>query len=97
MRKFICQSDGKHIMMSPIKTIMSVLKASTDIITNIPAREILAIMSVLTFKIAVILYLLRCSLTRNLFLDIWNAGVFILIIISTYNPDVSKGYALSIR
>jgi len=28
-----------HIMMSPIKTITSVLKASTDIITNIPARS----------------------------------------------------------
>ena len=34
-RKFISQSDLKHIMTSPIKTI-SVLKASTDIITNIP-------------------------------------------------------------
>ena len=63
MRKFIDQSDVKHIMMSPIKTTMSVLKASTDIITNIPSRpiglaEILAIMSVSTFKIVVILYLL---------------------------------------
>ena len=43
------------------KTITSVLKVSTDIITNIPARhiglaEILATMSVLTFKIAVILF-----------------------------------------
>ena len=40
----------------------SVLKASTDIITNIPAHtiglaEILGIMSVLTFKITVILYI----------------------------------------
>ena len=48
-------------MTSPIRTITSVLKASTDIITNIPARttrlaEILAIMSVSTFNIAVILY-----------------------------------------
>jgi hypothetical protein len=62
MHKFIVQSDVKHIIMSSIKTIMSVLKASTDIITNIPARpiglaEILAIRSVSTFKIAVILYL----------------------------------------
>jgi hypothetical protein len=50
--------------MSPIKTIMSVLKALTDIITNIPARsiglaEILVIMSISTFKIAVILYVLN--------------------------------------
>jgi hypothetical protein len=48
-------------MTSQIKT-KSVLKASTDIITNIPAcpiglAEILAIMSVSTFKISVILYL----------------------------------------
>jgi len=62
MHKFIVQSDIKHIMMSTIKTITSVLKVSTDIITNIPARpvglaEILAIRSVSTFKIAVILYL----------------------------------------
>jgi hypothetical protein len=56
---FIGQSDVKHIMMSPIKTITS---RQTDIITNIPAHpielaEILAIMSVSTFKIDVILYL----------------------------------------
>jgi len=38
MHKFIVQSDVKHIMMSPIRTIKSVLKASTDIITNIPAH-----------------------------------------------------------
>jgi hypothetical protein len=56
MGKFIGQSDVKHIMMSPIKTITSVLKASTDIITNIGLAEILAIMSVSTFKIDVILY-----------------------------------------
>ena len=60
MRKFIGQSDVKHIMTSPIKTITSVLKASTDILTNILVRpvglaEILEIMSVTTFKIAVIL------------------------------------------
>ena len=61
MCKFIGQSDLKHIMTSPIKTIASVLKASTDIITNISAQpvgltEIWAIMSISTFKIAVILY-----------------------------------------
>ena len=61
MHQFIGQSDVKHIMTSLIKTIMSVLKATTDIITNIPTRPIklvglLAIMSVSTFKIAVILY-----------------------------------------
>ena len=61
MHKFIGQSDIKHIMMSQIKTITSVLKASTNIIANIPARsiglaEILAIMSVSTFKIAIILF-----------------------------------------
>ena len=55
MCKFIGQSDVKHIVMSQIKTITSVLKASIDIITNITARlmglaEILAIMSVSTFK-----------------------------------------------
>jgi hypothetical protein len=49
-------------MTLSIKTITSVLKAATDIITNIPSRpiglaEILAIISVSTFKIAVILYL----------------------------------------
>jgi hypothetical protein len=32
--KFICQSDVKHIMTSQMKTITSVLKASTDIITS---------------------------------------------------------------
>jgi hypothetical protein len=61
MLEFISQSDVKHIMMSPIKAIMSVLKALTDIISNLPAHpielaEILAIMSVSTFKIAVNLY-----------------------------------------
>ena len=58
---FIGQSDVKHIMTPPIKTIMSILKAYTNINKNIPAcpielAEILAIMSVSTFKIAVILY-----------------------------------------
>jgi hypothetical protein len=62
MRKFIGQSDVKHIMTSPMKTTKSVLKALTDIITNIPAcpirlAEILVNMSVSIFKIAIILYL----------------------------------------
>jgi len=39
MCKFSSQSDVKHIMMLPIKTIMSVLLALTDIITNFPARR----------------------------------------------------------
>ena len=61
--KFIGQSDVMHIMTSPIKKITSVLKASTEIITNIPPRhirlaEILVVMSVSTFKIAIILYFL---------------------------------------
>ena len=52
MFKCIGQSDVKHIMTSPIKTITSVLKASTDSITKIQVRpirltEILAIMSCL--------------------------------------------------
>jgi len=63
MPKLIGHSDVKQIMTSTIKTITPVLKALTDIITNMPAHpiglaEILAIMSVLTFKIVVILYLL---------------------------------------
>jgi hypothetical protein len=56
MHKVIGQSDIIH-MTSPIETISSVLKASTDNITNIPARPIIGlaeilmmIMSVLTFK-----------------------------------------------
>jgi len=53
-------------MASLIKTITSVLKVSTDIITSITAipfglDPILAIMSVLTFKTAVILYLSETS------------------------------------
>jgi hypothetical protein len=40
--KFISQSDVKHIMTSPIKTITSVLKAWTDIITDIPTHPKLA-------------------------------------------------------
>ena len=64
MHKFIGKSDVKHIMKSQVKTITSVLKALTDITTNIPARpirltEILTKMSVSSFKIAVILYRLN--------------------------------------
>jgi hypothetical protein len=71
MCKFIGQSNVKHIMTSPIKTIRSVLKALTDIITNIPARpielaEILTIMSVSTFKIAIILYLFYLTKSAKL-------------------------------
>jgi hypothetical protein len=67
MCKFICQSDVKHNMMSPIKTTTSVLKASTDIFSNIPTRPIgptaiLAILSVSTFKISVFFYI---SLTHS--------------------------------
>ena len=63
MRQFIGLSDiKKTFMTSPIKTITSVLKALTDIITNNPALpiglvEILVIMSVSTFKSFVILYI----------------------------------------
>jgi hypothetical protein len=64
IRKFMGQSDVRHIKTSQIKTIMSVLKTVTHIITNIPARPlgiavILAIMSVSTFIFAVILYVLK--------------------------------------
>ena len=62
--KFIGQCDVKHIMTLPIKTITSILKVSTNIITSIAARSnglaaIQAIMSVTTFKAAVILYIWR--------------------------------------
>ena len=72
MRQFISQSDIKHIITSLITTITSVLKAMTDIITNIPARssrltEILAIMSVSTFKIAIILYLLCVEIKDKIY------------------------------
>ena len=71
MCKFIGQSDVKRIMTSPIIIKTSVLKASTVIITNIPTRpiglaEILAIMSVSTFKIAVILYLLGIGYQQDI-------------------------------
>ena len=72
MRQFIGQSDVKHIITSLITTITSVLKALTDIITNIPARssrltEILAIMSVSTFKFAIILYLLCVEIKEKIY------------------------------
>jgi hypothetical protein len=61
--KIISQCAFKHILTSLIKTIMPVLKILTYIITSITARpvrlaEILAVMSVSTFKTAVILYVL---------------------------------------
>jgi hypothetical protein len=70
MHRFIGQSDVNHIMTSLIKTIMPVLKISTYFITRITAcpvrlAAILAIMSVSTFKTAVILYL---SVTWTFFL-----------------------------
>jgi hypothetical protein len=57
----IIPSDVKHIIMSPMKSITSDLKVATYIITQITARpirltEILAIMSVSTFKTDFILY-----------------------------------------
>jgi hypothetical protein len=56
--KIIGQCDVKHILMSPIKSIRSVLKILSYIITSIPVGPVglAAIMSVLTFKTAVILY-----------------------------------------
>ena len=50
---------------------MSILKASTDIITNIPVypiglATILVIMSVSTFKTAVILYLYMINISYSL-------------------------------
>jgi hypothetical protein len=60
--KIIGQLDIEHILMSPIKKMIPVLKILTYIITGITARSvglaaILAIMSVLTFKTAVFLCL----------------------------------------
>ena len=54
--------EFKHILTSTIKTIVPVLKISTYVITSITAHPIwlaaiLAIMSVSTFKTAVILYI----------------------------------------
>ena len=61
-QKIICQCDIKHIIMLQIKTIASVLKVSTNIITNITAGPIrlgviLEIMSVSIFINANILYI----------------------------------------
>jgi hypothetical protein len=69
MHKFIGKSDVKHIMKSQVKTITSVLKALTDITTNIPARpirltEILTIMSVSTIR-AVLYSLHQLTLVLN--------------------------------
>ena len=59
--EIIYQRDITHIMTLPIKTITSVLKVLTHIITSITARPIrlvfiLVIMSVSTFKTAMILF-----------------------------------------
>ena len=94
MHQFIGQSDVKHIMTSLIKTIMSVLKATTDIITNIPTRPIrlaglLAIMSVSTFKIAVILYVSPS--------DIVNSSELTVILKIIGQRDVKHIMALSIN
>ena len=94
MHNFIGQSDVKHIMTSLIKTIMSVLKAMTDIITNIPTRPIrlaglLAIMSVSTFKIAVILYVSPS--------DIVNSSELTVILKIIGQRDVKHILALSIN
>ena len=64
----IGQGDVKHILMLQIKTITSVLKVSTHIITasSIRLAAILAIMSVLTFIIAISLYIYPPSLTYYL-------------------------------
>jgi hypothetical protein len=63
IRKVIGHSNVKTHYEVTKKPITSVLKASTDLITNITDRsirltEILVIMSVSTFEIAVILYIL---------------------------------------
>jgi type III secretory pathway component EscU len=59
--KIICQSYANHIMTSLIKTITSVLKVLTYIITSIAAGLdlILVIMSVSIIKAAVILYTVK--------------------------------------
>ena len=81
MLKFIVQSDVKHIMTWSIKTMQNNAVSSEGLnrylITNIHARpiglvEILVIMSVSTFKIAVILYIfmvptLTISINENIF------------------------------
>jgi hypothetical protein len=64
--KIIGQCDVKHILMSLIKTITSVLKISAYIITSITLRPIglvaiLVIMSFSSFKTAIILYLIQCG------------------------------------
>jgi len=63
----ICQCDVKHILALPIKTITSVLKASTYIITSIEAHPIrlaavLVIMSVSTYETTVIIFLVMSSI-----------------------------------
>ena len=74
--KITIPSDVKHIIMLPMKPIMSDLKVVTYIITRITARpirltEILAIMSVSTFKTDFILYVNKSKsyLLRDLLVD----------------------------
>ena len=62
--KNISLCDIKHIMTLPIKTITSVFKISTNIITSIAARSIRlgvipVIMFVSTFKTDIILYIIE--------------------------------------
>ena len=61
--KNISQCDIKHFMTLPIKTITSVQKVTTYIITSIAAHLIglAVIMSVSTFKTTVILYIFACQ------------------------------------
>ena len=77
-------------MMSQIKTITSILKA--DIIKNIPApiglAEILVIMSVSTFKIAIILYLL-CEKIKKKIYKSWINFIIIKFIHTNINITFS--------
>jgi hypothetical protein len=88
MLKFIGQSDVNHIMTSSIKTITLLLKALTDIITNIPARpvrpaeiqNVLEIMSVSTYKTAIILYDMSLSTVAILdYFKCWHTILELLI------------------
>jgi hypothetical protein len=86
-------------MMSQIKTITSILKA--DIIKNIPApiglAEILVIMSVSTFKIAIILYLLCVKIKKKIYKS-WINFIIIKFIHTNINITFSdKKRQLSIN
>lgn len=73
IQKIIEQCDVKHIIILRIKTMTSVMKVQTCIFTSITALPIgraviLAIMSILTFIAAVILYIWNtylCSIDRD--------------------------------